>query len=133
MQIAQPPGARSCRPGDGPGVGGSWKHVGDPSLPTSIAELRDVITACAPVDRAVLFAEVTHLLNRAESGELEFVRGTGRDRSGDVDLMETTGCVLEIRLTTRTGASNGRRLAIEALRATSSPQPRTPKPLISCP
>ncbi len=109
MRIAQPPGARSCRSGDHPGEGGAWEHVGDQTLPTPIAELRAVLDACAPVDKAVLFAEVQSMLDRAGRGELEFVRGTGSDRAGDVDLMETTGCVLELRLTTRTGASDGKR------------------------
>jgi hypothetical protein len=109
MQIAQPPGVRSCRSGDHLGEGGTWDHVGDPALPTPIGELRAVLDACAPVDRAVLFEEVRVMLDRAARGELEFVRGAGRDRAGDVDLMEVTRCVLELRLTTRTGASDGKR------------------------
>lgn len=74
-----------------------------------MAELREVLDACAPVDRAVLYEEVNDLLERATRGELDFVRVSGRERVGDVDLIEATGCVLEIRLTTRTGAADGRR------------------------
>lgn len=79
VKIATPPGARSCRRGATAGSGGVWVHLEGPDgEPFIKSELLPVLRACAPADQAVLFAEVQRMVELAERGELEFVRGARR-------------------------------------------------------
>lgn len=100
MRSEQPHGARSC------GRGGSWSHALDVNeMPHLGLELSTVLAECVgDVQKVNLKAEVFEKMHAATRGDLTLVTTTPDGvRAGDVDFMECTSCVLEIRLDSHTG------------------------------
>lgn len=106
MMLEQPVGARSC------GSGGEWAVAVDTDDVAYVTlETRALMDECTgPVQKAMVKSEIAQRMAQARSGDLSLVRklASGR-RVGDVEFMECTRCVLEIRLESDTGEDEGRR------------------------
>lgn len=98
MQLAQPPGVRSCFKDVGKsiaGEGGEWEYCRNQNGSTSFFdECRDLTGWMCTIDRNAFLAELADLLDRATKGRL--VRGNGS--LADVSKMESAEVVLEIRV-----------------------------------
>lgn len=96
MRLAQPPGVRSTRRGDGShGLGGKWqqghRRHGGSVVHTDFDELFQCL---APSDAALLKQEMRHKLKDAEAGSLIY---SDDARDGDVCVMECAKMILELR------------------------------------
>lgn len=100
MQLAQPPGVRSCYRDTHlrtPGDGGEWEYCRNANGGTSlIHELHDLTSWMTRTDRNAFLAELADRYEQAESGRLVF----GEGKLSDVSKMGSAEVVLEIRLRT---------------------------------
>jgi hypothetical protein len=95
MRLAQPPGVRATRDG------GEWEICRDGRGATwMMRELEALCGRLGDHQAAMLRAELRDKMKRAAQGTLTY----GSGRNGDVELMAATRDVLELRLTSRSGA-----------------------------
>lgn len=89
MRLADPPGARSCRDG------GDWELARDERGTSRLyTDLEELLGPLAESEKAVLVEDIRQKMKRATIGKLTY----GRGRAFDVDRIESTHCVLEIRV-----------------------------------
>lgn len=98
MQLAQPPGVRSCWKDLGnfvPGEGGGWKYCRDCNGSAAFfAELNAMKSWMSRVDHDAFMVELRDVLDRAEVGRLIFGQGS----ASDVSKMDAVEVVLELRV-----------------------------------